>query len=162
MAKTVAVIGAGVSGLISLKCCVDEGLMPTCFERTEDIGGLWRFKVRELFSFPAQVVLLLQGESQLQQGLTEGSPSQSNQIYSTQPGRGRALDWGMSPRSSCSNPGGKARHIQEFSLGLCLTAHYFCHSQSNILILENILWKRSDSDSFQDTTSIPIIEQMIL
>ncbi|XP_007525263.2 flavin-containing monooxygenase 2 isoform X2 [Erinaceus europaeus] len=44
MVKTVAVIGAGVSGLISLKCCVDEGLEPTCFERTEDIGGLWRFK----------------------------------------------------------------------------------------------------------------------
>lgn len=43
MAKKVAVIGAGVSGLISLKCCVDEGLEPTCFERTEDIGGLWRF-----------------------------------------------------------------------------------------------------------------------
>ncbi|XP_063128092.1 dimethylaniline monooxygenase [N-oxide-forming] 2 isoform X2 [Rattus norvegicus] len=44
MVKKVAVIGAGVSGLISLKCCVDEGLEPTCFERTEDIGGLWRFK----------------------------------------------------------------------------------------------------------------------
>ncbi|XP_020025621.1 flavin-containing monooxygenase 2 isoform X2 [Castor canadensis] len=44
MAKKVAVIGAGVSGLISMKCCVDEGLEPTCFERTEDIGGLWRFK----------------------------------------------------------------------------------------------------------------------
>ncbi|XP_006872704.1 PREDICTED: dimethylaniline monooxygenase [N-oxide-forming] 2 [Chrysochloris asiatica] len=44
MAKKVAVIGAGVSGLISLKCCIDEGLEPTCFERTEDIGGLWRFK----------------------------------------------------------------------------------------------------------------------
>ncbi|XP_058396072.1 flavin-containing monooxygenase 2 isoform X3 [Diceros bicornis minor] len=44
MAKKVAVIGAGVSGLASLKCCVDEGLEPTCFERTEDIGGLWRFK----------------------------------------------------------------------------------------------------------------------
>ncbi|XP_005319873.2 flavin-containing monooxygenase 2 isoform X1 [Ictidomys tridecemlineatus] len=44
MAKKVAVIGAGVSGLVSLKCCVDEGLEPTCFERTEDIGGLWRFK----------------------------------------------------------------------------------------------------------------------
>ncbi|XP_014700659.1 flavin-containing monooxygenase 2 [Equus asinus] len=44
MAKKVAVIGAGVSGLTSLKCCVDEGLEPTCFERTEDIGGLWRFK----------------------------------------------------------------------------------------------------------------------
>ncbi|OWK08194.1 FMO4, partial [Cervus elaphus hippelaphus] len=44
MAKKVAVIGAGVSGLMSLKCCVDEGLEPTCFEKTEDIGGLWRFK----------------------------------------------------------------------------------------------------------------------
>ncbi|KAM9244257.1 LOW QUALITY PROTEIN: dimethylaniline monooxygenase [N-oxide-forming] 2-like [Dugong dugon] len=44
MAKKVVVIGAGVSGLISLKCCVDEGLEPTCFEKTEDIGGLWRFK----------------------------------------------------------------------------------------------------------------------
>ncbi|KAM8812090.1 LOW QUALITY PROTEIN: dimethylaniline monooxygenase [N-oxide-forming] 2-like [Rhynchonycteris naso] len=44
MAKKVAVIRAGASGLISLKCCVDEGLAPTCFERTEDIGGLWKFK----------------------------------------------------------------------------------------------------------------------
>ncbi|XP_010334439.3 flavin-containing monooxygenase 2 isoform X2 [Saimiri boliviensis] len=48
MAKKVAVIGAGVSGLISLKCCVDEGLEPTCFERTEDIGGVWRFKTTVL------------------------------------------------------------------------------------------------------------------
>lgn len=59
MAKKVAVIGAGVSGLISLKCCVDEGLEPTCFEKTEDIGGLWRFKVSEIFLFLEQVVLLL-------------------------------------------------------------------------------------------------------
>ncbi|XP_075688326.1 dimethylaniline monooxygenase [N-oxide-forming] 2-like [Rhinoderma darwinii] len=39
----VAVIGAGNSGLTSIKCCLDEGLEPTCFERSEDIGGLWRF-----------------------------------------------------------------------------------------------------------------------
>uniref|UniRef100_F6VVQ6 Flavin-containing monooxygenase n=1 Tax=Ornithorhynchus anatinus TaxID=9258 RepID=F6VVQ6_ORNAN len=38
----VAVVGAGVSGLSSLKCC-DEGLEPICFERSDDIGGLWRF-----------------------------------------------------------------------------------------------------------------------
>ncbi|XP_022363880.1 dimethylaniline monooxygenase [N-oxide-forming] 2 isoform X2 [Enhydra lutris kenyoni] len=48
MEKKVAVIGAGVSGLVSLKCCVDEGLVPTCFEQTEDIGGLWRFKTTVL------------------------------------------------------------------------------------------------------------------
>ncbi|XP_073427667.1 dimethylaniline monooxygenase [N-oxide-forming] 2-like isoform X2 [Dendrobates tinctorius] len=39
----VAIIGAGVSGLPSIKCCLDEGLEPTCFERSNDIGGLWRF-----------------------------------------------------------------------------------------------------------------------
>ncbi|XP_032319641.1 dimethylaniline monooxygenase [N-oxide-forming] 4 isoform X1 [Camelus ferus] len=43
MAKRVAVIGAGVSGLSSIKCCLDEDLEPTCFERTDDIGGLWKF-----------------------------------------------------------------------------------------------------------------------
>ncbi|KAM6454737.1 flavin-containing monooxygenase 5-like isoform 3-T4 [Liasis olivaceus] len=44
MAKRVAIIGAGVSGLTAIKCCLDEGLQPTCFERSEDIGGLWRFQ----------------------------------------------------------------------------------------------------------------------
>lgn len=44
MVMKVAVIGAGASGLPALKCCLDEGLEPTCFERSDDIGGLWRFK----------------------------------------------------------------------------------------------------------------------
>ncbi|XP_013376079.1 PREDICTED: dimethylaniline monooxygenase [N-oxide-forming] 4 isoform X2 [Chinchilla lanigera] len=43
MAKRVAVIGAGVSGLSSIKCCLDEDLEPTCFERSDDFGGLWKF-----------------------------------------------------------------------------------------------------------------------
>lgn len=42
--KRIAVIGAGVSGLSSIKCCLEEGLEPVCFERTGDIGGLWRFE----------------------------------------------------------------------------------------------------------------------
>ncbi|KAM5147794.1 flavin-containing monooxygenase 5-like [Mantella aurantiaca] len=44
MAKIVAVIGAGASGLAAIKCCLDEGLEPTCFEKSDDIGGLWRYK----------------------------------------------------------------------------------------------------------------------
>lgn len=43
MAKKVAVIGAGVSGLSSIKCCLDESLEPTCFERSSDFGGLWKY-----------------------------------------------------------------------------------------------------------------------
>ena len=40
---TVAVIGAGASGLASIKCCLDDGLHPVCFEQQSDIGGLWRY-----------------------------------------------------------------------------------------------------------------------
>uniref|UniRef100_A0A8C4WD75 Flavin-containing monooxygenase n=1 Tax=Gopherus evgoodei TaxID=1825980 RepID=A0A8C4WD75_9SAUR len=45
MVQRVAIIGAGVSGLASIKCCLDERLEPTCFERSDDIGGLWKFTV---------------------------------------------------------------------------------------------------------------------
>uniref|UniRef100_A0A8C9DA19 Flavin-containing monooxygenase n=1 Tax=Panthera leo TaxID=9689 RepID=A0A8C9DA19_PANLE len=42
--KRIAVIGAGVSGLGAIKICLEEGLEPTCFEGTNDIGGLWRYQ----------------------------------------------------------------------------------------------------------------------
>ncbi|XP_006147861.1 dimethylaniline monooxygenase [N-oxide-forming] 3 isoform X1 [Tupaia chinensis] len=46
MGKRVAVIGAGVSGLAAIRSCLEEGLEPTCFERSDDIGGLWKFSGR--------------------------------------------------------------------------------------------------------------------
>ena len=47
--KRVAVIGAGASGLTAIKCCLDEGLLPVCFERVDEVGGLWYYteRVRE-------------------------------------------------------------------------------------------------------------------
>ncbi|NWR64954.1 FMO1 monooxygenase, partial [Bucorvus abyssinicus] len=42
-AMRVAVVGAGVTGLTATKCCLDEGLEPTCFEQSQDIGGVWRY-----------------------------------------------------------------------------------------------------------------------
>ena len=39
----VAVVGAGVSGLAAVKCCRDEGLDVVCFERRNDLGGLWNY-----------------------------------------------------------------------------------------------------------------------
>lgn len=50
MGKRVAIVGAGVSGLASIKCCLEEGLEPTCFERSDDLGGLWRFTVSRGFT----------------------------------------------------------------------------------------------------------------
>ena len=48
MVKRVAVIGAGPSGLTSMKACLEEGMVPTCFESSDDMGGLWKFKARLL------------------------------------------------------------------------------------------------------------------
>lgn len=41
--KKIAIIGAGSSGLTSIKCCLEEGLIPVCFEMSDDIGGLWNY-----------------------------------------------------------------------------------------------------------------------
>lgn len=43
MAKIVCVVGAGVSGLVSVKQCLEEGLEPICFEKDGDVGGLWNY-----------------------------------------------------------------------------------------------------------------------
>lgn len=39
----VAIIGAGPSGLTSIKQCIDDNLEPVCFEASEHTGGLWRY-----------------------------------------------------------------------------------------------------------------------
>ena len=39
--KEIAVVGAGVSGLAAVKACVEVGMLPTCYEQSLDIGGLW-------------------------------------------------------------------------------------------------------------------------
>ena len=41
--KRVAIIGAGASGLTAIKCCLDEGLEPVCFEQECYLGGMWKF-----------------------------------------------------------------------------------------------------------------------
>lgn len=40
----VAVIGGGVCGLVSIKSCLEVGLNVTCFEKTNEYGGLWRYR----------------------------------------------------------------------------------------------------------------------
>ena len=41
--KRIAVIGAGAMGLTSIKCCKEVGFEPVCFEKSNDLGGLWRY-----------------------------------------------------------------------------------------------------------------------
>ncbi|CAK8688879.1 unnamed protein product [Clavelina lepadiformis] len=37
----VCIIGAGASGLTSTKACLEQGIRPTCLEKTSDLGGMW-------------------------------------------------------------------------------------------------------------------------
>ena len=41
--KRIAVIGAGMSGLTSIKHCLDEGLDPVCYDERQDLGGVWNY-----------------------------------------------------------------------------------------------------------------------
>ncbi|XP_077870034.1 flavin-containing monooxygenase 5-like, partial [Saccoglossus kowalevskii] len=43
MSQRVAIIGAGVAGLLSIKSCLEEGLVPVCLERHDDLGGIWYY-----------------------------------------------------------------------------------------------------------------------
>ena len=42
--KRVAVIGAGWAGLYAIKWLKELGLEPVCFEASDDIGGVWRYR----------------------------------------------------------------------------------------------------------------------
>ncbi|KAE9547610.1 hypothetical protein FO519_009180 [Halicephalobus sp. NKZ332] len=42
--KRVAIVGAGASGLPAIHHALLYGIEPVCFELTENIGGLWRYK----------------------------------------------------------------------------------------------------------------------
>ncbi|KAL3990195.1 Flavin-binding monooxygenase-like family protein [Acanthocheilonema viteae] len=48
MAARICVVGAGASGLTATKTCLENGLQVVCFEKSSDIGGLWRYK-QELY-----------------------------------------------------------------------------------------------------------------
>uniref|UniRef100_A0A0K0EIU2 Flavin-containing monooxygenase n=1 Tax=Strongyloides stercoralis TaxID=6248 RepID=A0A0K0EIU2_STRER len=45
--KEVLIVGAGGSGLPSIRFALLNGITPVCFEASNDIGGLWRFKPQE-------------------------------------------------------------------------------------------------------------------
>jgi dimethylaniline monooxygenase (N-oxide forming) len=41
-------IGSGASGLPSIKLCLEQGFRVVCFEKTDQIGGLWRYRDQEI------------------------------------------------------------------------------------------------------------------
>ena len=40
----IGVIGAGAAGLAAIKQCRDAGFNVTCYEKTDNLGGLWRYR----------------------------------------------------------------------------------------------------------------------
>ena len=39
----VAVIGAGISGIVTAKCLLDDKFNIIVYEKTDHVGGLWQF-----------------------------------------------------------------------------------------------------------------------
>ena len=52
--KRVAVIGAGVSGLVAIKTCLEDGLEPVCYEKEEELGELQYCTRTNIFFFQFQ------------------------------------------------------------------------------------------------------------
>ncbi|KAI1300025.1 Flavin-containing monooxygenase 5 [Halotydeus destructor] len=42
--KRICVIGGGSSGLVAIKECLAGGFQVDCFEKTDNLGGLWRYR----------------------------------------------------------------------------------------------------------------------
>lgn len=42
--KRICIIGGGPSGLTAIKQCLDEGHDVVCYERSDNIGGLWYYR----------------------------------------------------------------------------------------------------------------------
>ena len=47
-AKLVAVIGAGASGLATIKSLKEQGFYVVCYEKTDDLGGLWKYREEDV------------------------------------------------------------------------------------------------------------------
>jgi dimethylaniline monooxygenase (N-oxide forming) len=45
---SICVIGSVASGLPSIKSCLEQGFQVVCFEKTDQIGGLWRYREQEI------------------------------------------------------------------------------------------------------------------
>jgi cation diffusion facilitator CzcD-associated flavoprotein CzcO len=46
--KRVAVLGAGAAGLVASRLLRDAGFGVRCFEKTESVGGVWRYRPEDV------------------------------------------------------------------------------------------------------------------
>lgn len=48
MTKRICIVGAGASGLTAIKACLEQNLEPVCYEWTNHVGGLWRYREEDV------------------------------------------------------------------------------------------------------------------
>lgn len=51
--KRIAIVGGGSAGVTSAKSCLEEDLEPVVFERTDALGGLWRYREVPEYGVPS-------------------------------------------------------------------------------------------------------------
>lgn len=48
MPKRICIVGGGASGLTAIKACLEQDLIPVCYEWTNNYGGLWRYREEDV------------------------------------------------------------------------------------------------------------------
>lgn len=84
--KDVCIIGAGASGLVSIKECLESGFNPTCFERAPWTGGLWRYHEEDIDGLSSVAKTTIINSSKEQSALSDFPPRKDlpNYCHNTQ------------------------------------------------------------------------------
>jgi cation diffusion facilitator CzcD-associated flavoprotein CzcO len=123
MQTTVAIIGAGCSGISALKNCLERGLNATCFEANDDIGGNWIYSDRPSHSSVCETTHIISSKTlsaYLDFPMPEHYPDYPSHAQVLAYFRSYADHFELRPHIRFSTPVRHARLLSDGSWQLCL------------------------------------------
>lgn len=79
--KKIAVVGAGVSGLVSIKACKEENLQVVCYEISNDIGGLWKYREENIPNVPSVSKMTVMNSSKEMSAFSDFPPPRNFPVF---------------------------------------------------------------------------------
>ncbi|XP_023222574.1 dimethylaniline monooxygenase [N-oxide-forming] 2-like, partial [Centruroides sculpturatus] len=79
--KRIAVIGAGASGIVSIKICKEETLQVLCYEMTDKIGGLWNYREENIEGIGSVCLSTVMNSSKELSAFSDFPPSEAYPNY---------------------------------------------------------------------------------
>ncbi|GFT00517.1 dimethylaniline monooxygenase 5 [Trichonephila clavipes] len=79
--KRILVIGAGMSGLTAIKACKEEHFEVVCYEKSGELGGLWRYHESNSDRFPSVMKNTLSNTSKEMSAFSDFPPPSEFPTY---------------------------------------------------------------------------------